>query len=79
MLAIRDKNVPIRETVGKRLPALIDCPRIIVTNGKFGSVGFERGAGLVEAPALTSTIVDNVGAGDAFFALSAPSRRWGRR
>ena len=72
MLAIRDKNVPIRETVGKRLPALIDCPRIIVTNGKFGSVGFERGAGLVEAPALTSTIVDNVGAGDAFFALSAP-------
>ena len=29
-------------------------------------------AGLTQAPALTNTIVDTIGAGDAFFAVTAP-------
>ena len=37
-----------------------------------GCVGYEDGHELVSVPAFTSTVVDTVGAGDAFFAITAP-------
>lgn len=72
-LATHDKFSELAEVAGKMLPARVDCPKIIVTQGKHGCLAFDRGAGLSRVPALTSTIVDTVGAGDAFFAVTAPA------
>jgi rfaE bifunctional protein nucleotidyltransferase chain/domain len=71
-LAVHDKFSDMEDVVTKLLPGLIDCNNIVVTLGKNGCFAFDRKAGLCKVPALTSSIVDTVGAGDAFFALSAP-------
>jgi sugar/nucleoside kinase (ribokinase family) len=60
------------DVVGRLLPGKLDCDRIVVTQGKHGCVAYDRTEGLYRVPALTGTIVDTVGAGDAFFAISAP-------
>jgi rfaE bifunctional protein nucleotidyltransferase chain/domain len=63
-LAACDNTSPMKDIVKK---GLIDCPNTIVTMGKEGC--------LVEGkllPALTNTVVDTVGSGDAFFAVTAP-------
>jgi sugar/nucleoside kinase (ribokinase family) len=58
--------------VSERLSEVIDCPKMVVTKGKHGCVAYEKGQPITRVPALTSTIVDTVGAGDAFFAVTAP-------
>ncbi len=76
-LAVRDKYADT-EALVHRLPEVIDCGKVIVTLGKNGCLAYDRdavhaeGGGLYQVPALTSTIIDTVGAGDAFFAVSAP-------
>lgn len=71
-LAMQDKFSHIGEITGRRLPDAIDCKRIIVTRGKEGCMAYDAAVGLSEIPALTTTIVDTVGAGDAFLAVSSP-------
>lgn len=71
-LAVSDRTSDIGDVASKILPSRLDCPRIVVTHGKNGCVGFENGKGTVHAPAFTKTVVDTVGAGDAFFAVTAP-------
>ena len=76
-LAVRDKYLD-SENLILRLPDVIDCDRIIVTEGRDGCIAYDRNADtsrtarVQHVPALTSTIVDTVGAGDAFFAVTAP-------
>lgn len=72
-LAAHDKVSDMSEVVSEMLPRRIDCPNIIVTQGKHGCLVYQRDQGLQRIPALTSTIVDTVGAGDAFFAVTAPA------
>lgn len=50
----------------------LNCPEIVVTRGKKGALGYTDAGGFVEVPALASTVVDRVGAGDAFLAVTAP-------
>ncbi len=71
-LAVSDRQSSIEEIAGQSLPERIDCPRIVVTHGKNGCVGYEKGNGMVHIPAFTRTVVDTVGAGDAFFSITAP-------
>ena len=71
-LAIGDKHLDLTEVVQDRLPKAINCPRIIVTRGKYGCLTRDEDGVTASVPALTSTIVDTVGAGDAFFAVTAP-------
>ncbi|WP_341894467.1 PfkB family carbohydrate kinase [Ferrovibrio terrae] len=71
-LAVSDRYSDIEAIASEILPSRIDCPRVVVTHGKHGCVGYERGKGVVHAPAFTKTVVDTVGAGDAFFAVTAP-------
>jgi sugar/nucleoside kinase (ribokinase family) len=55
------------------LPALVNCPNIIVTHGKQGCFAYQRDYnGVFHIPALTQQVVDTVGAGDAFLAVTAP-------
>ncbi|MEO5336604.1 MAG: PfkB family carbohydrate kinase [Magnetospirillum sp. WYHS-4] len=72
-LAVSDRLSDIAEVVGRILPSRIDCPRIVVTTGREGCLGYTKGEKtLSKAPAFTKTVVDTVGAGDAFFVLTAP-------
>ena len=45
---------------------------MVVTHGKHGCYAYDRDNSVTKIPALTNTIVDTVGAGDAFFAVTAP-------
>jgi sugar/nucleoside kinase (ribokinase family) len=71
-LATKDKFTDIDEIAGTVLPKAIDCSKIIVTKGPHGCVTWDRSNGLHNVPVLTGTIVDTVGAGDAFFSITAP-------
>jgi len=53
--------------VGQRLYATT----IVVTLGKLGCLCYNRRAGFHQAPALATTVVDRVGAGDAFFSFTS--------
>ena len=78
-LAVSDRTSDIEHVASKLLPSRIDCPRIVVTHGKNGCVGYERDQGTVHVPAFTKTVVDTVGAGAAFFAVTAPLAAAGGR
>lgn len=78
-LAVGDKQTPVAELASRVLPARIACPRIMITHGKNGCVGYQEGLGVSTVPAFTKTVVDTVGAGDAFFAITAPLAAAGGR
>jgi rfaE bifunctional protein kinase chain/domain/rfaE bifunctional protein nucleotidyltransferase chain/domain len=69
-LECRSRVGDLREqlvAVGQRLYATTAA----VTLGKRGCLCYHRRQGFHEAPALATTVVDRVGAGDAFFAITA--------
>lgn len=71
-LALQQKYAPIEQLLdefGRRYPG--SC--FTITRGHKGSMtrGADRASGAVEVPSLSHKIVDRVGAGDAYFALTA--------
>ena len=62
------------EGVMERLARQIKAGSMIMTRGNRGSMGYRSGpaGGFEYAPALSSRVVDRVGAGDAFFSFAAP-------
>lgn len=71
-LAVTDKFSPIEEIISKRLPQEINCSKFIITHGKHGCITHERNDVVHTIPAVTKSVVDTVGAGDAFLAVTAP-------
>lgn len=71
-LTVGDKFSPMEEVITERLPRIIDCPKIIVTQGQYGCIGYSRDEPPCQVPAFADKVVDTVGAGDAFLALTAP-------
>ena len=71
-LAVRSKFMEPAEMVGRELPAAINCERIILTLGRGGCSTWSRGDTVQMIPAFAKSVVDLVGAGDAFLAASAP-------
>jgi rfaE bifunctional protein nucleotidyltransferase chain/domain len=72
-LAVSDRHSDVQEITGRILPSRIDCPRVVVTHGMNGCFAHERGTeDVVHIPAFTKSVVDTVGAGDAFFSVTAP-------
>ncbi len=71
-LAAGDRFSDIEVIVSERLSKQIDCKKFIITHGNQGCVTFEDGSGAIRIPAFTKTVVDTVGAGDAFLAVTAP-------
>jgi rfaE bifunctional protein kinase chain/domain/rfaE bifunctional protein nucleotidyltransferase chain/domain len=49
----------------------LHCPQVTITRGNLGCMCYHQKEGIVEVPALTTHIVDRVGAGDAVFAVTA--------
>ena len=62
----------IQET-GKRL----DCRRIIVTRGLHGSIAYAGGRKFYQVPVFSREVVDRIGAGDAYFSVTAPGVKSG--
>ena len=71
-LAVGNKFMEVSEMVGRELPTKIDSDRIILTLGKGGCATWQRGHSVQNVPAFAKSVVDLVGAGDAFLAASAP-------
>ncbi|WP_407709190.1 ribokinase [Arthrobacter nitrophenolicus] len=60
--------VIVNESEYALIPALAGAKLVAVTYGGEGSAMFERGRKVAEAPAAAATVVNTVGAGDAFCA-----------
>jgi rfaE bifunctional protein nucleotidyltransferase chain/domain len=71
-LAAGDKFKEVADIISEDLSRRIDCDRIAVTLGSDGCITFEESSGLCEVPAIAGSPIDTVGAGDAFFAITAP-------
>lgn len=70
-LAVGDRFSKIGD-VAHMLGSQVDCPRIIITHGRHGSIALERDDVVHMVPALASRVVDTMGAGDAFLSVTAP-------
>ncbi|MBF0560635.1 MAG: adenylyltransferase/cytidyltransferase family protein [Alphaproteobacteria bacterium] len=71
-LAMSDRRRALDVLIKDGLLKKIDCQRLMVTHGKNGCIAFDRENGTYWAPAFTSTVVDTMGAGDAFLAITSP-------
>ena len=71
-LAATDKFSEIAAVIEQGLHGKIDCDKMIITHGSFGCYPFSAKTGVSRVPAFTKTVVDTVGAGDAFLTITAP-------
>jgi rfaE bifunctional protein nucleotidyltransferase chain/domain len=71
-LAVSDRVSNVGDIARRLAENYVDCSKIIVTQGKHGCVTFESGGIVHTIPAFAKNVVDTVGAGDAFLAVTAP-------
>jgi sugar/nucleoside kinase (ribokinase family) len=69
---VSDRISTVGDIARKLLGDRVDCPKIIVTQGKHGCVTYERDGIVHTIPAFAKNVVDTVGAGDAFLSVTAP-------
>lgn len=70
-LACHDKFSNLEKLVLK-LNKKLKCDKIIITRGHRGSLVYAKGAGFTEIPIFSKEVVDRIGAGDAYFTITAP-------
>lgn len=73
-LAAADRDSPIEDVILKLASGR--CDKFVVTHGSAGAIGWDRKR-FHRSPAFTDRVVDTMGAGDAFFAVTAPMARTG--
>jgi rfaE bifunctional protein nucleotidyltransferase chain/domain len=72
-LALSDRISSAGDIIYHLAGRLKQCPKLIVTQGRHGCITFERDQDAVHTiPAVARKIVDTVGAGDAFLAVTSP-------
>jgi rfaE bifunctional protein kinase chain/domain/rfaE bifunctional protein nucleotidyltransferase chain/domain len=71
-LAAGNKFKEVADIITDDLSRRIDCDKITVTLGSEGCVTFGNDTGVHEVPAIAGVPIDTVGAGDAFFSITAP-------
>jgi len=76
-LAEHEIRLETRDMVGRVVPmmktlvAKLACRKFVVTLGKSGCMVIDNRNALVQVPTFARNVVDRVGAGDAFFAVTA--------
>lgn len=70
-LATQDKYSDIKD-VGKKILEATNTHFLMITLGSAGSICFTSRGEINHSPAISTKVVDVVGAGDAFFAFTAP-------
>jgi len=68
-LSLHEKDLPSDELID-RMARLLSCRALSVTDGKQGAV-VKIGDDRFSIPTLTTSVVDTIGCGDAYFALSS--------
>ncbi len=79
-ISIQEKEIRVdrRDARGELKPMIeglskdLNCPSVMVTQGKNGTLLYHQEYGYFESPSLAVKVVDRIGAGDALFALTAP-------
>lgn len=71
-LAVSDRISNAGDIARRLAEDHIDCSKIIITQGKHGCVTFESGGLVHTIPAFAKNVIDTIGAGDAFLAVTAP-------
>jgi cytidyltransferase-like protein len=69
-LEIRDRRVPPQDMI-RLIAEKLDCPRVMMTQGRSGSLVYSRDDGFAAIPAFTTQVLDRVGAGDAVLCVTA--------
>ncbi len=70
-LAAQERHANI-DDIARRIKAEVNAGHLIVTLGKKGSIGIGREGVFNRTPVFSSVVLDTIGAGDAFFAFTAP-------
>jgi sugar/nucleoside kinase (ribokinase family) len=63
---------PLGEVAQTIVDERVACGKIIITHGRNGCIAHERGGAIHTIPAFARNVVDTIGAGDAFLAITAP-------
>lgn len=71
-LAVANKDAELSLIASDLLHTRMSMDRLILTHGRNGCVTFDKGKGVHTVPAFTTRILDTMGAGDAFLAVTAP-------
>src|SRR5206468_18150 len=66
----RDRHGDIRRII-QEIHSRLECGRLVLTQGKRGCLCYDQKAGLIDVPAVAGKVVDRIGAGDAFLAVSS--------
>lgn len=69
-LALSDKYGSLEEMI-IRIAERLNCRRVTVTRGHQGSLGYQPETGFCEVPVLSKEVVDRIGAGDAYLAVTS--------
>lgn len=70
-LAHHDKVSSLEPLISNTSKSL-GCERIIITRGHRGSLAYSKKGGFMEIPVFSKEVIDRIGAGDAFFAITSP-------
>lgn len=70
-LACHDKFSNLEKLV-LRISRQLKCDKVVVTRGHKGSLAYSKKDGFFNIPIFSKEVVDRVGAGDAFFSITAP-------
>ena len=70
-LAAQQKHSDI-EGIAQKIRESLNAHFLIVTMGKKGSLGVNREGNVNRTPVFSTQVIDTIGAGDAFFAFTAP-------
>lgn len=73
-LAAQDRDSPIQDVLIRL--ATNRFQKMIITLGKHGAIGWSKEEGLAFSKAYTDKVIDTMGAGDAFFAVTAPMSKF---
>jgi rfaE bifunctional protein nucleotidyltransferase chain/domain len=69
-LETRNRHMSQEEMI-RQVADKLNCPRVLLTQGKYGCWSWSTWEGLKHVPAFATQVVDRVGAGDALFSLTA--------
>lgn len=71
-LALSDRTTEISVLASEALPSRVPCRKVAITQGSSGCTTWDADHGTYRVPVFTKTVVDTVGAGDAFLAVTSP-------
>lgn len=69
-LEVKNPSMSPKEMI-REVTRKLSCHHMVLTRGKYGSLGYSEREGFCEVPAFAHQVVDRMGAGDAVLSLTA--------